>query len=79
MALLGTALSPAHETWLVPAPALLLLLDGDLAGRTAARTIAAKLSPQTRVRVHDLPRGYDPDDISDHDLRTLVRRGLPSP
>ena len=79
VALLGTTLSPTHQTWLARAPALLLLLDGDQPGRHAATAIAARLSPHTRLATHDLPRGCDPDDLSDHELAGLVASYLPSP
>jgi DNA primase len=78
VALLGTSLSTHQAHWLQAAPAVLLLLDGDQAGRHAAARIAQQLSPLTTVRSCSLPEGYDPDDLTDSQLAALVAATIPS-
>lgn len=46
--LLGTTITQTQLAWLAQAPAVLLLLDGDQAGRTGAITIARAALPGTR-------------------------------
>lgn len=72
VALLGTALSDAQAAWLAAAPAVLLMLDGDRAGRRAAATVAARLAGATTVAVHHLPDGCEPEDLDDRQLAAAV-------
>jgi len=74
VALLGTSLSPVQKKWLETAPAILLMLDGDAAGRIAAAQIAPRFVSPVRVFIHHLPDGFDPDDLADHELKYLVRQ-----
>ncbi|WP_373500762.1 toprim domain-containing protein [Desulfococcus sp.] len=74
VALLGTSLSSAQREWLEKTPAILLMLDGDAAGRKAAEKIAASFAGKTQVVTHHLPDGFDPDDLSDRQLRAGVDR-----
>jgi len=74
VALLGTSLSSAQRQWLEKAPVILLMLDGDAAGRKAAVQIAASFAGKTQVVIHHLPDGFDPDDLSDDRLRSVVDR-----
>lgn len=76
VALLGTSMSDVQQTWLAQAPVVLLLLDGDEAGRTAARRLRARCSRTTRVTIEDLPDGMDPDDLSDLDILQRLQRHL---
>ena len=71
VALLGIQLSTTQLQLLHPSPRIVLMLDGDHAGRSASRKIANTLTQHTGIRVHriELPRGLDPDDLSDTDLR----------
>lgn len=78
VALLGTNLSPQQAQWLSAAPALLLLLDGDPAGRSATQRLTVTLSANTTVHVHQLGDALEPEDLSDHDLASLVGAYLPS-
>jgi DNA primase len=74
VALLGTNVSPVQQELLARAPRLFLLLDGDPAGRQAARRIhAMRIAPTSIV---DLPAGRDPDDLSDDALRALLHPHL---
>ena len=72
VALLGTSLSSAQAEWLEKAPSILLMLDGDAAGRKGAEHIAASFPGKTKVVIHHLPDGCDPDDLSDRQLRSVV-------
>ena len=68
VALLGTHLSAVQARLLARARGVVVMLDGDDAGRAATTRICRQLAaPAAR-----LPRGYDPDDLSDDELRRLV-------
>ncbi len=68
VALLGTHLSPRQQALLADLPRRVLLMDGDKAGRNAARDIRQRL-PKTAVV--DLADGLDPDNLSDHELAKI--------
>jgi DNA primase len=63
-------MSPRQLALLSEVPRVVLLMDGDEAGRSAARAISQR-SPVSVVV--DLPDGLDPDDLSDHELAKLER------
>ena len=75
VALLGTHLSDAQQAVLGRAGRVLLLLDADAAGIAAGRRIASMLAGQGPV-VEELrlADGLDPDDLSDVELRAILRR-----
>lgn len=66
--MLGTHLSSIQHKLLYDLPKVAVMMDGDKAGREAARVISVQL-PNT-VAVH-LPDGLDPDDLSDQELAGL--------
>jgi len=72
VALLGTSISPIQAAWLAQAPAILLMLDGDQAGRKAASPIAGTLNHKTKVCIHSLPENMEPEDLTDENLASLV-------
>lgn len=76
VALLGTRMSNAHARWLTKAPVVLLLLDGDSAGRRGAKTIAAALRGTTAVRIYELPDGAEPEDLADDEMGAIAHRLL---
>ena len=77
VSLLGTSLSPVQSDWLLVAPSVLVMLDGDDTGRKAAASIVEKLGGKTETFVYQLPDGLDPDDLSDVDLKMIVSRYYP--
>jgi len=68
VALLGTHMSPRQRALLNEVPRVVLLMDGDEPGRSAARAISQRFPVSVVV---DLPDGLDPDDLSDHELARL--------
>ena len=72
VALLGTRMSDAQAAWLAQATAVVLLLDGDDAGRRAARDIAERLAPAVPIQIYNLPDGAEPEDLQDHELASVV-------
>ena len=68
VALLGTHLSEPQRALLAAAPRILLMLDGDPAGRRATRILRKQLRPFTTVRLVHLPDAHDPDDLTDAQL-----------
>jgi DNA primase len=70
VALLGTHMSPGQHDLLREVPRVVLLMDGDKAGRRAAQGIRGRLPDAVVV---DLPEGLDPDDLGDHELAELQR------
>jgi DNA primase len=75
VALLGTSLSSRQRALLRILPTVVLLLDGDRAGRLASASITARLPNAVAA---NLPDGLDPDDLSDNGLLdTLAQPRLP--
>lgn len=72
VALLGTSLSALQIQWIIAAPAVLLMLDADPAGRKAAAQIASILNNHTKTILHQLPDGLEPEDLSDDQLRSIA-------
>jgi len=77
VALLGTTMTETQLAWLASAPAVLLLMDADQAGRKAAKTIAQALDRHTTVLIHDLPPEKEPEDLEDANLLSLVGNAIP--
>lgn len=73
VALLGTHLSQTQQELLLQWSKIVLLMDGDKAGRNAALAIRQRLP---RTYAIDLPDGIDPDDFSDQEL-AKIRDYLP--
>jgi DNA primase len=51
---------------------IVLMFDGNEAGRTGMRAAAGKLIARTFVRVIKLPDGTEPDDLSAEQLAKLL-------
>ena len=73
VALLGTQLSQAQQRLLLQAPRLILMLDGDRAGREATAHLLDHLAPRIPVHSIRLPDLLDPDELCDQQLRQLVQ------
>jgi DNA primase len=54
---------------------VVLLLDGDKAGRTAAATIAARLCSKISTRLVEIPAGSQPDQLGADQIRCLCIPG----
>jgi DNA primase len=76
VALLGTSLSPKQRLLLLKLPKVVLLLDGDRAGRRATSSISAQLPNALPI---DLPDGLDPDDLTDDSLLDILLQTQPLP
>ena len=72
VALLGTHLSEIQFIILRKIPRLLLMLDGDAAGRSAIYDLQNVLAPHTKVNALNLPNACDPDDLDDNCLLAFV-------
>jgi len=67
-ALLGIHLSPLQLDILKKISRVILMLDGDNAGRSATTRIRNALEPYTKVHCITLPHDLDPDDLTDNAL-----------
>lgn len=76
VALLGTATSKTQLDWLASANALLLMLDGDKAGQSAANRIASDLKNKTNIFIHRLPKNSEPEDQTDQQLKDIIHQYL---
>ena len=71
VALLGVHLSSIQYDILIRFPRIILMLDGDHAGRIATTRLQKILADKTDVRQAILPQGKDPDDINNDLLITM--------
>ena len=73
IALMGSSLTAAQEKALLQNfERVILMLDGDAAGRSATRAIAARLSGRCSVVVTCVPDGAQPDHMSSPEIRALL-------
>jgi DNA primase len=68
VALLGIHLSAVQLDILKKIPRVVLMLDGDYAGRSATFQIRNTLEPYTKLHYITLPQNLDPDDLTDKAL-----------
>ena len=73
VALLGLSLSPIQGDILRKISRLIIMLDGDYAGRKAALRIQNSLAAYTQVQNITLPQGHDPDDLTDDELLAAIK------
>lgn len=73
VALLGIHLSPALYDLLRKIPQVILMLDGDCAGRRATANLINSLKSITRVHYVYLPPNLDPDDLEDDTLSSILK------
>ena len=55
---------------------VVLMLDGDKVGISAATTIAAQLTRKLFVKVVDVPAGRQPDQMSTEEIRVLLMQPI---
>jgi DNA primase len=73
VALMGSSLSAAQESSLLGHfERVVLMMDGDAAGRAASAAIAVRLSGRRSVQVVRLPDGSQPDQLSSSTIRQLL-------
>jgi DNA primase len=76
VALMGCSLSLRQEELLCEHfREVVLLLDGDRAGRTAAAAIAQRLVPRVSTRIVEVPGGSQPDQLGADQIRCLCTPG----
>ena len=73
VALLGIHLSPTQRDLLRTIERVILMLDGDCAGRRANTRIQNALEPNTKVHTITLPLDQDPDDLTDNQLSSITK------
>ena len=80
VAMMGSSLSVAQESGLLHHFArIVLMLDGDVAGRAASEVIATRLSDRRSVQVVRVPDGTQPDQLSCSSIRQLlIMAGYPN-
>jgi DNA primase len=72
IALMGSSLSDVQAELLTAFDRVLLMLDGDEAGREAAPKIAAQLVPHLMVRIAAVPEGKQPDLLSTGEIKRIL-------
>jgi DNA primase len=73
VALMGSSLSEAQEELLTgDFERVILMLDGDEAGRSGADTIAARLCRKMFVRIVEVGEGRQPDQLSSDEIKTTI-------
>ena len=73
IALLGLHVSDFQFEVLRKVPRLILMLDGDDAGRKATAKLLNRFETVTKVDYVILPPGYDPDEFSDNILFEITK------
>ena len=77
VALMGSTLSARQEKLLEDHfQRVVLMLDGDKAGISAATTIAARVTRKLFVKVVDVPAGRQPDQMSTEEIRVLLMQPI---
>ena len=73
VALMGSSLSARQQELLEHFRDVVILLDGDEAGREAAKEIAVRLASEHWVRVISLNDGVQPDQLSSEEIQKLLK------
>lgn len=69
VASMGSDVSDQQAELLGTSPEVIVLYDGDEAGRAGGERVVAKLKDKTKVRLIKLPEGQKPDTVSPRSLR----------
>lgn len=79
VALMGSSLSASQEQVLTGRfDRVILMLDGDTAGRTASHSISARLSAKCFVALVHVPEGMQPDQLSPKAIQELILPAMQS-
>jgi len=74
VAMMGSSLSPAQEELLIKHfESVIVMLDGDRAGRRASDDCLLRLGKRMSGRVISLPDGYQPDQLSTTDIQEMLK------
>ena len=74
IALMGANLSEVQETLLLARfREVVLMLDGDEAGRCATRQLAARLEGRIPLHTAEVPSGRQPDQLSSEEIERILR------
>lgn len=73
VSILGTHLSAMQRQLLLPTPHLILMMDGDSAGRSAASRIRQQMLTHPNLSVAAMPDGLDPDELTDRQLAAILQ------
>ncbi len=73
VALLGTHLSAVQQQLLLPTPHLIVMMDGDPAGRNAASRVGQQMHAHPNLSVASMPNGFDPDELTDGQLAAILQ------
>jgi DNA primase len=77
---MGLTLSEAQEQLLRERfPKLVLMLDGDEAGRRASQQLAARLKGKVLLSIAEVPSGRQPDQLSSEEIGRILRRASDAP
>jgi DNA primase len=70
---MGVTLSEVQEQLLLARfPKLVLILDGDEAGRRASQQLATRLKGKVSLSVVEVPSGRQPDQLSREEMESLL-------
>jgi len=80
VAWMGVTLSGVQEQLLRERfPKLILMLDGDEAGRRASQQLAARLRGKVSLSMAEMPSGRQPDQLSSEEIGRILRRASDAP
>ncbi len=73
IALMGCEMSEAQENLLIESfNEVIIMLDADESGRSAASQIASRIVRKLFVRIVDVPEGKQPDQLSSDEIRQIL-------
>jgi DNA primase len=73
IALMGATLSEVQETLILARfREVVLMLDGDDAGRCATRQLAARLAGRIPLHIAEVPSGRQPDQLSSEEIKRIL-------
>jgi len=73
VALMGATLSEAQRSLLLTRfRAVVLMLDGDEAGRSATQQVVARLEGRIPLHIAEVPRGRQPDQLPSEEIERIL-------